>query len=98
MYYLYLFLSLLSLDGFFSDAGKITLNNAISTFIKTEQKLTTAIEQFEKSENLTKKRVDKLRLEFQRKETELNNLKISLVDNKVRSKKYLDKIKSFLED
>jgi len=98
MYYLYLFLRILNLDQFFSDAGVVSLNNAMSTFTRAEQKLNVAISQLEKSEDNTKLKMDKLREEFNKREIKLNQLKVNLVDNKVKSQKYLKKIKSFLED
>jgi len=98
MYYLYLLLSFLNLDKYFSGAGTATLEDAMSMFTKAESKLGTAIVQFEKSEGRTKEKVERLRLEFQKKENQLNELKRTLVDNRVKSKKHLDKIKSFLED
>jgi len=98
MYYIYLFLSLLNMDQFFPGAGKATMDDAMSMFTKADKKLNRAIVQLEKSEDMTKSRLEKLRIQFQQEENRLNEMRRSLVDNRVKSKKSLEKIKSFLED
>lgn len=97
MYYIYLFLSFIKLDGFFPGAGQAMYDAGLSMFTKAEKKISTAIVQLEKSENDTKDQLERLLAEFQKRENKLNELRVNLVDTRVRSQKTLKKIQDITQ-